>query len=72
MSNVFSALSIALGVIVLIRIVKVYLDEQREYDKRDRDDRRAFLRQCYERDDELFRQQLAREQTFRDAAREAE
>jgi hypothetical protein len=67
MSNVFSALSIALGVIALISIVKRYFDEQRSFDKQDRDDRREFLRRCYERDDEQFRRQLAREQTFRDA-----
>lgn len=70
MTNLFSALSITLGVIALISIVKRYFDEQRKFDKQDRDDRREFLRRCYERDDDLFRQQLAREQTFRDAARE--
>ena len=70
MTNLFSALSILLGVIALISIVKRYFDEQRSFDKQDRDDRREFLRRCYERDDDLFRQQLAREQTFRDASRE--
>lgn len=70
MTNLFSALSITLGVIVMISIVKRYFDEQRSFDKQDRDDRREFLRRCYERDDELFRMQLAREQGFRDAARE--
>ena len=72
MSNVFSALSIALGTIALIAIVKKYFDEKRSFDKQDRDDRREFLRRCYEMEDDLFRQQLAREQTFRDAVREAE
>ena len=72
MTNLFSALSILLGVIALISIVKRYFDEQRSFDKQDRDDRREFLRRCYERDDDLFRQQLAREQTFRDAAKEAQ
>ena len=72
MTNLFSALSITLGVIALISIVKRYFDEQRSFDKQDRDDRRAFLRQCYERDDELSQQQLARERMFRDATREAE
>ena len=72
MTNLFSALSITLGVIVMISIVKDYLNDKAEADKQERARRRAILRRWYEQEDELFRMQLAREQGFRDAAREAE
>lgn len=72
MTNLFSALSITLGVIVMISIVKDYLNDKAEADKQERARRRAILRRWYEQEDELFRMQLAREQGFRDAARGAE
>jgi uncharacterized membrane protein len=70
MSNVLSAISIALGVVVLIAIVKEFLDEKADADKRERAERREVLRQLYAANDDMFLRQLAREQTFRDAARE--
>jgi uncharacterized membrane protein len=72
MSNVLSAISIALGVVVLIAIVKEFLDEKADADKRERAERREVLRQLYAANDDLFLRQLARERMFRDAVREAE
>lgn len=72
MSNVLSAISIALGVVVLIAIVKEFLDEKADADKRERAERREVLRQLYAANDDLFLRQLARERMFRDAAKDAE
>lgn len=70
MSNAFSAISIALGVIAIAAIIKEFLDDKRKADDAERAERREVLRMLYEAEDEQFRRQLAREQTFRDAARE--
>lgn len=70
MSNVLSAISIALGVIAIAAIIKEFLDDKRKADDAERAERREVLRMLYEAEDEQFRRQLAREQTFRDAARE--
>lgn len=70
MSNAFSVFTVALGVAVIAAIIKEYIDGKRKADDAERAERREVLRMLYEAEDEQFRRQLAREQTFRDAARE--
>lgn len=70
MSNAFSVFTVALGVAVIAAIIKEFLDDKRKADDAERAERREVLRMLYEAEDEQFRRQLAREQTFRDAARE--
>jgi hypothetical protein len=70
MNNAFSVFTVALGVAVIAAIIKEYIDDKRKADDAERAERREVLRMLYEAEDEQFRRQLAREQTFRDAARE--
>jgi hypothetical protein len=70
MNNAFSVITVALGVVVIAAIIKEYIDDKRKADDAERAERREVLRMLYEAEDEQFRRQLAREQTFRDAARE--